>query len=93
MVDKKRRVATALKYKSDDSAPKLVAKGLGLVAENIINKATESEVAIYKDETLAKQLYNLSVGEQIPPDLYNAVAEVLVFIARLDKESKKNNFL
>lgn len=85
-----RKVAAALKYeKNSDRAPKVVAKGLGLIAEKIMEIAEENEVQVYRDENLAKQLYNLSIGEEIPPELYNAVAEVLAFIARLDKMKEK----
>ncbi len=84
----KRKVATALKYnRGEDDVPKLVAKGLGLVAENIIEKAEEHDVPIYQDERLSQQLYNLSLGDEIPPELYEIVAEVLVFIAKLDKKA------
>lgn len=85
-----RKVAAALKYeKNSGRAPKVVAKGLGLIAEKIMEIAEENEVQVYKDENLAKQLYNLSIGDEIPPELYNAVAEVLAFIARLDKMKEK----
>lgn len=90
MKKEERKVAAALKYeKNSDRAPKVVAKGLGLIAEKIMEIASENEVQVYKDENLAKQLYNLSIGEEIPPELYNAVAEVLAFIARLDKLKEK----
>jgi FlhB-like protein len=82
----KRKIATALRYdRGKDDVPKLVAKGLGLVAENIIKTGEENEVPVYQDEKLSRQLYNLSLGEDIPPELYEIVAEVLVFIARMDK--------
>jgi len=86
-MSEKRKIATALKYnRGEDEVPKLVAKGLGIIAENIIETAEENEIPIYKDERLSQQLYNLSLGEEIPPELYEIVAEVLVFIARLDKK-------
>ena len=84
---KKRKLATALKYSFEDaSAPKVVAKGKGVVAENIIEKAEESDIPIYEDEKLSRQLYNLEIGQEIPPELYHVIAEVLVFISKLDKE-------
>lgn len=90
MGDKKRKIATALKYDREKGrAPTVVAKGLGLIAEKIIESAEKSDVQVYKDETLAKQLYNLSIGDEIPEELYTTVAEVLAFIARLDKLRKK----
>ena len=82
----KERFAAALGYqKNKDAAPKLLAKGRGLVADRIVALAEEHKRPIYKDERLARQLQNLSIGETIPEDLYNVVAEVLVFIAKMDK--------
>ncbi len=90
MAEKKnseKKVATALKYNpSEDAAPHVVAKGRGVIAEKIAEKAEESDIAIYKDEKLARQLYNLSIGEEIPPELYNVIAEVLMFISDLDRK-------
>lgn len=84
--DKKNKVATAIRYKPEsDRAPKVIAKGKGIVAEKIIEKAMEHDVAIYKDELLSRQLYNLSLGEEIPPELYHVIAEVLIFIAKTDE--------
>lgn len=83
----KRKIATAIKYdRGVDDVPKLVAKGMGLIAENIIEAAEEHDIAVYQDERLSQQLYNLSLGEEIPPELYEVVAEVLVFIAKMDKK-------
>lgn len=90
MKNVKDKIATALKYDpSQDTSPKLVAKGLGYVAEAILKKGEESDIPVYQDEKLSKQLYNLSLGEEIPEELYEVVAEVLIFIAKLD--SKKIN--
>lgn len=90
MTEEKRKIATAIKYdRAKGKAPTVVAKGLGLVAQKILELAEENEVQVYKDETLAKQLYNLSIGEEIPEELYTTVAEVLAFIARLDKMRQK----
>lgn len=82
---KKNSIANALKYSpGEDGAPKVVAKGKGFTAEKIKELAKQSGIPVYKDEKLSKQLYNLSIGEEIPPELYDVVAEVLAFIARLD---------
>lgn len=62
-----------------------MAKGRGYIAQNII-KLQEHNLSIYKDEILAQQLQNLQMGESIPPELYNIVAEILVFIAQVDKK-------
>lgn len=88
--ENKVRVATALKYDSDEQvAPSLIAKGKGVVAEKIIDKAIEHDIKTYSDEQLSNQLYNLSIGDEIPPELYNVVAHVLSFIAKLDKAENK----
>lgn len=87
---KKRKVATALKYDPGKQvAPELVAKGKGVVAENIIEKAKEHGVQTYRDEKLSNQLYNLSIGDEIPPEMYHVVAKVLAFIAELDEKNSK----
>lgn len=84
------KYAAALKYDIDsDEAPKLLAKGKGYVAEKMIEVARASDTSVYKDERLAKQLQNLEAGDQIPADLYEVVAEVLIFIARMDRGYRK----
>ncbi len=81
----KRTIANALKYSpKDNSAPKVIAQGKGFTADKIKELAQKNGIPIYKDEKLSKQLYNLSIGEEIPSELYEVVAEVLSFIARLD---------
>ena len=82
--------AVALKYSPyEDNAPKIVAVGKGEVAERILEKAEESNVPIYKDSKLANTLSALNIGDEIPPELYEVVAEILVFIDRLDKKYSK----
>jgi flagellar biosynthesis protein len=90
LVDKKkpfdpRRRAVAVKYDPSDIAPKVVAKGAGVVADVIIDKGRETNVPIYKDEKLTKELLRCDLGENIPPELYEVVAQVLIFISDLDK--------
>ncbi len=77
--------AVALKYDATkDSAPKLIAKGRGLVAEKIIEIANANQVPLVEDQNLVQVLEALDVNTEIPPELYRAVAEVLVFIYRLN---------
>ncbi len=84
----KRKLATALKYdRGVDDVPRLIAKGMGLIAENILEAAEEHDIVVYQDERLSQQLYNLALGDEIPPELYEVVAEVLVFIAKMDKKA------
>ena len=83
----KRKEAVAIKYTpNEDKAPRVVAKGKGLVAEKIIEIANQHKIQIYEDPDLVKTLMVIDVGEYIPPELYEAVAEVLAFVYRLNKE-------
>jgi len=78
--------AAALRYNHDrDQAPKVVAKGRGKIAEKIVALAHEHEVSLVKDRNLIQMLEALDVDMQIPVELYQAVAEVLVFVYRLNK--------
>jgi flagellar biosynthesis protein len=90
VLEKKERIAAALGYDNNsDSAPKLLAKGRGHIADKIIEVAEEHDTPVYKDERLSRQLQHLEIGETIPEDLYNVVAEVLVFISKMDARYKK----
>ena len=74
-------VAAALKYDTrKDSAPKVVAKGRGTVAEKIIEIAKKNNVPIKNDPGLVQILSKLDIDEQIPTELYKAVAEILAFV-------------
>ena len=82
---KKTPKAVALKYdRNADAAPKVVAKGRGHLAEKIKQVAQESGVPIMADENLVQVLEALELDLEIPPELYRAVAEVLVFVYRLN---------
>lgn len=73
--------AVALKYnKEKDRAPKVVAKGKGEIAKNIIKIAEENELPIKKDEDLVELLTKIDIDKEIPENLYKAVAEVFSFI-------------
>ncbi|NPA40858.1 MAG: flagellar biosynthesis protein FlhB [Aquificae bacterium] len=74
--------AVALKYDGEkDKAPKVVAKGKGSMAERIIRVAQENEVPVMRKPELARALYQaVDVGEEIPPEFYRAVAEVIAFV-------------
>lgn len=77
-------IAIALQYDRDnDSAPKVVAKGLRLKAEQIRAIAKEAGVPIMKNVPLANALYRVEIGEEIPEELYDAVAEILNFVYSL----------
>ncbi|MGE3726339.1 MAG: EscU/YscU/HrcU family type III secretion system export apparatus switch protein [Candidatus Sericytochromatia bacterium] len=83
--------ATALKYdvQSASQAPEVVATGSGEIAEEIVRVAEEHAVPVYHDPSLAKALGQLELGSMVPPELYKAVAEVLVFVYSLDQAHKK----
>ncbi|MCL1843381.1 MAG: EscU/YscU/HrcU family type III secretion system export apparatus switch protein [Defluviitaleaceae bacterium] len=85
-----RQKAIAIKYDPDEIAPTILAKGAGVIAEKILENAQNSDIEIHKDAALADDLTRLDLGEFIPPELYQAVAQILVFISDLDKEGKEN---
>lgn len=76
--------AVALSYKEDMTAPVVVASGSGLVAEHILEKAKENKVPVYEDENLATILSELELGDAIPPELYEIVARILIFVGDMD---------
>ncbi|MCL2223862.1 MAG: EscU/YscU/HrcU family type III secretion system export apparatus switch protein [Defluviitaleaceae bacterium] len=87
-----RQKAVAVKYDPDDIAPKLLAKGAGLIAEKILENAQNSDIVIHKDAALVEDLTRMDLGDFIPPELYEAVAQILVFISDLDRqESHKSS--
>lgn len=84
--EKEIKIAAALKYSPEkDLAPSIVASGKGDVAEKILKEAKESNVPVYEDKELACVLSSMRIGDEIPPDLYNVVAKILVFVSDLDK--------
>ena len=85
----KRKQAIALSYDPEEDAPKVIASGTGLVAEKIIEKAKASDIPVHKDDKLANTLSKLELGDMIPPELYEVVAEILVFVDRMDKIKEK----
>ncbi len=85
----KPKQAIALSYDPSDDAPKVVASGRGILAEKIIEKAQEFDVPIHKDDKLADTLSRLEIGEMIPPELYEVVAEILIFVDSMDKLKSK----
>lgn len=83
--EEKRKTAVALAYDPDDEAPKILASGKGVLAEKIIEKATQAGVPLHQDNELADTLSRLDIGDMIPPELYSVVAEILVFVDAMDK--------
>lgn len=82
----KRKQAVALRYQAGSAeAPTVVAKGKGFIAENILQKAKEHRIPIQEDPSLVEVLSKLDIDQQIPPELYQVVAEILAFVYRLDR--------
>lgn len=80
--------AVALKYDhGKDQAPRVVAKGQGLLAERILALAKEYGVPVKEDNALIEALYRLELEAEIPPDLYEAVAAVLAWAWRLNEKA------
>ncbi len=85
-----RRKATALRYDPPrENAPRLVAKGQGTVADQIVEIAQRHGVPIRKDPFLVEALSTLDLKKEIPPELYRTVAELLLFVYRLNEEWKQ----
>lgn len=85
----KLKQAIALEYNPEEDAPRVVASGRGVLAERIIQKAQESNVPVHRDDKLADTLSRLDIGEMIPPELYEVVAEILIFVDSMDKLKSK----
>lgn len=84
------KTAVALGYDPNtDSAPKIIASGRGVLADKIIDTAKESQIPVHKDERLASTLSKLDLGEAIPQELYDVVAEILVFVDKMDRMKGK----
>ncbi|MDY0211848.1 MAG: EscU/YscU/HrcU family type III secretion system export apparatus switch protein [Desulfuromonadaceae bacterium] len=88
MADSKIKKATALKYDGADSAPVVVASGQGEIAERIVKLAHEAGLHISNDPVLAELLAKVPVGQEIPEELYLAVAEILTYVYRLNGQHK-----
>jgi flagellar biosynthesis protein len=81
-METKRQLAVALHY-DKTGAPRVVAKGSGTIGEKIIEVAKAHDIPIEENEVLAGALSNVELGDEIPAELYKAVAEVLIFVLRL----------
>lgn len=87
VIDKPKQQAIALSYQQNDNvAPKVVAKGSGFIAEKILATAKQHSVPVYQNKTLVSMLMAVELDREIPPELYQAVAEVLAHIYRIDQK-------
>ena len=80
----KQRVAAALAYQNGDAAPRIVAKGRGIMADTIIEKARASGVYIHESRELLSLLMQIDLDSHIPPQLYLVVAELLAWLYHLE---------
>ena len=78
--------AVAMAYRAEDGAPRVVAKGAGVSAEAIISLARESGVYVHQSPELVKLLMGIDLDSEIPPELYQAVAEILAWLYSLDQK-------
>ena len=78
------QLAVAMAYRAGDASPKVVAKGRGLLAETIIERAKEAGVYVHESPELVSLLMQVDLDQHIPPQLYLAVAELLAWLYRLE---------
>lgn len=80
--------AVALKYEAASDAPTITASGVGKIAEKILSTADENSVPIVYNKELVNMLSNVDIGESIPEELYEAVAEILAYVMDVDREQE-----
>jgi len=85
------RSAIALAYQTGDAAPKVVAKGRGMVADEIISRAKEHGVFVHESRELVALLMQVELDDRIPPALYRAVAELLAWIHHIEAGGQTND--
>jgi flagellar biosynthesis protein len=86
-----RLTAAAIRYTPDDYAPRVVAKGRGAVAEAIIERARASGVYVHESPPLVALLMRVDLDSHIPPQLYLVIAELLVWLYRLDEDLQRGD--
>ena len=82
------RAAAAIAYREGDGAPRVVAKGRGLLADTIIERAHASGVYVHESRELLALLMQIDLDSHIPPQLYVAVAELLAWLYHLEESGK-----
>jgi len=78
----------ALQYGADDTAPVVVASGMGYLAEKIVDVAQDNGVPVYEDDSLATILTQLKLGQEIPEELYHAIVEIYVYFLNFDPSKR-----
>lgn len=90
MADQPQQRAVALRYDpTQDAAPKVVAKGRGRLAEQILEEARKHAVPIQHDANLVRVLGRLNLDQEIPPELYQAVAVILAFLHKVNHGTRR----
>lgn len=90
--DKRRQSAVAMAY-SDGNAPTVVAKGSGMVAEQIIRRAQDAGVFVHESKELVALLMQVDLDREIPPGLYRAIAELLAWLYHIESAKKNGGLL
>lgn len=81
--------AVALQYEAErDTAPRVIAKGKGHVAENILAAAQSNTIPVYQNKSLVNMLMAIDIDREIPPELYKAIAEVMAYVYKMDKKEQ-----
>jgi len=89
MTKERQREAVAVRYNPEkENAPRVVAKGRGQIAEKIIEIAKSNGVPVHEDRDLIELLSKVELFDEVPPELYVAVAEVLIWVYRMNNRFK-----
>ena len=86
----RKKRAVALHYGADDTAPVVVASGMGYLAEKIVDVAQANGVPVYEDDSLATILTQLNLGQEVPPELYQAIVDIYVYFLSFDPSGRAN---
>jgi len=85
----KAKTAVALGYNTEDAAPRIIATGKGYLADKIVKGAKENQIPVHEDSRLAASLSKLDLGDYIPPELYQIVSDIMIFVDDMDKIKAK----
>ncbi len=83
------KTAIALGYNEEDAAPRIIATGKGFLADKILKGAKQNQIPVHEDSRLAASLSNLDLGDYIPPELYEVVSEIMIFVDDMDRIKSK----
>lgn len=84
----RKKRAVALHYGADDTAPVVVASGMGYLAEKIVDVAQANGVPVYEDDSLATILTQLNLGQEIPAELYQAIVDIYVYFLNFNPSGR-----